>query len=110
MDPGALREVVVIEAAHEAQNEVGEMVITWEPWRRVRASVANVGFYQSLRAQQMSADVTHIITIHYCDGLVGSMRLRWESRDNRLLYISSITEQGIRQWHEITAEERANNA
>ena len=108
MDPGRLREVVVVESPRETQNAVGELVVEWVPFLRRRASIEQIGFYQSLRAQQISADVTHIVTMHYTDGITGAMRLRWESRGDRMLYISSIVEQGHRQWHELTCEERAN--
>jgi hypothetical protein len=34
------------------------------------------------------------------------MRLRWQSREDRILYISGIVERGHRQEHELQCEER----
>lgn len=108
MRPGSFREMIVIEEPIESQSDIGEMIVTWRPWRRVRASVENMGFYATLRAAQSSADVSHVLRMYYQEGLSGSMRIRWESRGDRMLYISSVVEQGNRQYHEVMAEERAN--
>jgi hypothetical protein len=35
------------------------------------------------------------------------MRIRWTSRGDRLLYISSVVERGFREEHELSCEEQA---
>jgi len=35
------------------------------------------------------------------------MRLRWVTRDNRILWIAGLIERGNREEHEVTAEERS---
>ena len=107
LNPGLLREVVVIEEPHETQNATGEMVIEWRPWRRVRAAIENIGYFTTIRAQQAAGEVSHLVRVHYLDGVRGGMRIRWESRNDRLLYISSVVERGNREEHELSCEERA---
>jgi hypothetical protein len=41
------------------------------------------------------------------DGITGKMRVRWKSRGDRYLYISSVVERGSREEHELTCEEKA---
>lgn len=107
MQAGLMREVVVIEEPEETQNELGEMVIVWKPWRRRRAHIENIGYYESIRADQTGGSVSHTATMYYTEGLKASMRFRWESREDRILYITSIVEQGNRQGHQVSLEERA---
>jgi hypothetical protein len=35
------------------------------------------------------------------------MRIRWDSRDGKILYVSSAVERGRREEHELTCEEQA---
>jgi hypothetical protein len=44
--------------------------------------------------------------MRYCDGIREGCRLRWVTRENRLLYVSSVVERGRMEEHEIYAEER----
>lgn len=107
MRPGELREIVVFERPVESQDDVGETVISWEPYRRLYAKVASVGFFQAIRAEQVSMNSTHLVTVRWAPGISGDHRMRWESNGGRKLYISSIVERGSRQWIEITAEEHS---
>lgn len=109
MRAGLLRDMVVIEKPVETQNSVGETVISWEPYRRTYAAIRALGFYQAVRAEQMAADISHTVTIRWLPSVNGNMRIRWESRENRILYISSIVEVGNREWLEISVEERAGH-
>jgi len=105
---GTLREVVIVEAARQARNEVGEAVQTmWVEHTRRRASIESVGYSEQQINRQTGGSVSHVVRMRYVPGLVGGMRLRWESRGNRLLYVSSVVERGHREEHEVYAEERA---
>jgi head-tail adaptor len=105
---GILREVVVIEAAQQVRNELGESVqANWREFTRRRASVEDVGYTEAQVNRQTGGSVSHVVRMRFVPGLVGGMRLRWESRGNRLLYVSSVVERGHREEHEVYAEERA---
>lgn len=105
---GILREVVIVEAAEQTRNEVGEAVqVSWNEVTRRRASVEPVGYTEQQINRQTGGSVSHVVRMRYVPGLAGGMRLRWESRGNRLLYVSSVVERGYREEHEVYAEERA---
>ena len=101
-----MREVVVIEAPREEQNALGESVQTWHKFTVRRASVEAVSYSEATRRQQTGGELSHTVRMRYVDGIRGSMRLRWQSRDDRILYISGIVERGHRQEHELQCEER----
>jgi SPP1 family predicted phage head-tail adaptor len=106
MRAGPLREVVVIEAPREEQNSLGESVQTWHRFAVRRASVEAVSYAESTRRQQTGGELSHTVRLRYVEGIRGSMRLRWQSREDRILYISGIVERGHRQEHELQCEER----
>lgn len=108
LDSGSLREVLVIEEAIEARNVVGEVAQTgWRELGRRRASVQQTSLSESQQLQQTSSTASFEIHMRYFAPLVAGMRLRWESRGDRLLYVSSVIERGYREEHEVYAEERA---
>ncbi len=104
---GVLREVVVIEQPVEVRNAVGESVQEWCEFCRRRAGSEAVGSYEAQRMAQVGGSATHVERMRNCPGISGAMRIRWVSRENRLLYISSIVERGRLEEHELTCEERA---
>ena len=106
MDSGRLREVVIVEEPIETANELGETTQTWNPIARRRAAIEAVGYIEANRRDQIGGEISHTVTIRYMPALKANMRMRWESRGDRILNISGIVERGIREWHEITAEER----
>jgi head-tail adaptor len=108
LDAGDLRETVVIEAPAYERNAVGEMVAV-EPWTvvaRRRASVQAVAYNEQRQLSQMGGSASHLVTMRYAEGVIGGMRLRWVSRGDRLLYVSSVVETGHREGLEVYAEER----
>ena len=109
IDAGQLREMVVVEAPTYSRNAVGEMVPV-EPWSvvaRRRASVQAVGYSEQRQLSQMGGSASHLVTMRYAEGITGGMRLRWVSRGDRMLYVSSVIETGNREGLEVYAEERA---
>jgi head-tail adaptor len=106
MRSGPLREIVVVEAPVDSTNDFGETFQTWERFAVRRASVEASSYAESVRRQQTGGELSHTVRMRYLPGLRGSMRLRWQSRENRILFISGIVERGHRQEHELTCEER----
>jgi len=105
---GPLREKIVIEAAEQRRNEMGESVqVEWREYAQRRASVEAIGYSEQQINSQTGGTVSHMVRMPFCPGLVGGMRIRWESRGHRLLYVSSVVERGYREEHEVMCEERA---
>lgn len=104
---GILRERVVIEEPREVRNALGESVQTWHRRADRMASVEAVAYVESVRRQQTGGETTYTVRMRYVEGLAGSMRLRWVTRRNRILWIAGIIERGHREEHEVTAEERS---
>jgi len=106
MRSGPLREVVVIEAPVESRNALGEAVQTWETFAVRRASVEEVGYSESIRRQQSGGELSHTVRCRFVPGVRGAMRVRWQSRGDRVLWIAGIVERGHRQEHELACMER----
>lgn len=103
---GILRETVTIQAATETRNEFGESVQDWQDVVSRRASVEAISYSEQSRRAQVAGVVSYTVRLRYTAGLTGAMRLRWDSRDGRILYISSVVERGNREEHELTCEEQ----
>jgi head-tail adaptor len=104
---GILREKFAIETPVETRNAVGESIIAWqEVGTRLGSYEANA-YIELDRRGQVGGSVSATVRMRYFPGLTGKHRLRWVSRDNRLLYISSVVERGNREEHELTVEEQA---
>lgn len=107
LNAGDLRESVVVEYAIERRTDEGETIPVWETLARRRASVRPLSYMEQQQTFQTGGSASHAVAIRYCDGVTGGMRLRWESRGDRKLYISSVIEHGDREGHELICEERA---
>jgi SPP1 family predicted phage head-tail adaptor len=105
---GYLREKVTIESSTETRNEFGESVQAWQEYATRYASVEPVSYFEQNRRQQVGGTVSHVVRMRYTPGLTGAMRLRWDSRGGRLLYISSVVERGFREEHELQCEEQVS--
>jgi len=108
INAGQLRETVQLESPRYERNAVGEMVPV-EPWEvvaRRRASVQAVAYSEQRQLSQVGGSASHLVWMRYFGGLTGGMRLRWVSRGDRLLYVSSVVETGNREGLEVYAEER----
>lgn len=104
---GTLRERVVIEQQVETRNTLGETTVAWTPYAVRRASVESISYQEQERRKQIGGTGTFVVRCHYVTGLTGKMRIRWESRADRLLYIASVVERGHRDEHELTCDEKA---
>ena len=104
---GILRETVVVEQETETRNNLGEPVATWATFATRRAAVQAISYSEQERRKQIGGVGTFVVRLRYVTGLTGKMRLRWASRSDRLLYIASVVEQGNRDEHELTCDEKA---
>jgi len=107
LQAGILQEKVVIEAPTEARNAFGETTLTWGTFATRWAHIEATGYSEQARRQQIGGMVSHVVRMRYVPGMTGKMRLRWTSRGDRLLYISSVVEKGRREEHECQCEEQA---
>ena len=101
------REAGVIEYPAETRNALGETIQTWATFARCRASVREASYSEQQRRQQVGGTISHTVLLRYVSGVTGKMRFRWTSRDDRLLYISSVVEKGFRDELELGCEEQA---
>jgi len=104
---GILRERVVVEEPRETRNALGESIQTWHPVADRMAAVEAVAFVESTRRQQTGGDTSYTVRMRFCPALTASMRLRWATRENRILWIAGILERGHREEHEVACEERS---
>ena len=103
---GILREKIVIEQQTETRNAFGEATSSWSTFATRRASVESISYSETQKQNRIGGSATWIVRCHYVEGLTGKMRVRWASRGNRYLYVSSVVERGVRNEHEITCEEK----
>jgi head-tail adaptor len=109
MIPGELlRELYAIESPTDTRNEFGEVVQTWTEVGRRRGSYEANSFSEVEQRGQVDRTISATVRIYHFPGLTGRHRLRWISRDNRILYLSSVVERGAnRIEQELTVEESA---
>ena len=107
MQAGELNERFSIEQASETRNTLGETVQTWTEAGKRWGSYEAVSYTEQLDRDQIGGTVSAVVRIRYFEGLTGKHRLKWLSRDNRILYISSVIEKGNKVEHELAVEERA---
>lgn len=103
---GPYREVFAIERPVRSRNAAGGTVETWEEVARVYGSYQAITYSEQARRGQVGGGLQATVYIRYRNDVAGDMRLRWLSRNNRTLYISSIVEQGNREDLELTTEEQ----
>lgn len=104
---GILRERFVIEFPTETRNALGESVQAWQTVGERLGSYEENAYIEQDRRGQIGGSVSATVRMRFFNGLTGKHRLRWASRGNRILYISSVVERGNREEHELTVEEQA---
>lgn len=104
---GQLRETVVIEKQTETRNAFGEATSIWSTHATRRASVEAISYSETQKQNRIGGAAVWVVRCHFVDGITGKMRVRWKSRENRYLYISSVVEVGPREEHELTCDEKA---
>lgn len=104
---GILSEVYEIQEPVSTRNAAGESVTTWEPVRQVYGSYEATSYSEQARRGQIGGNLQATVRIRYVSGITGKMRLRWVSRDDRILMIAGLVERGRREELELTVEEQA---
>lgn len=104
---GLLRETVTVQVPAEDRNELGEATQTWSTFAVRRAYVEAISFVEMERRGQVGGMTSYTVRMRYLEGITSAMRLRWDSRDGKILWISSVVEKGHREEHELTCEEQA---
>ena len=104
---GRMRELFAIESPTETRNAVGELVQEWEEVGQTFGSYEALSYNEQARRGQVGGTTSATVMIRYYPGLEANWRLRWVSRDDRLLYISGVIEQGFREAMELSVEEQA---
>jgi SPP1 family predicted phage head-tail adaptor len=103
IDPGKLRERVIVQIASGATNSLGETVLTWANSTAAWASVEGVSASEALEAGQQEVNITHRVRLRYLPGLTQLMRFAWRGRT---LDIVSLLEYGNRSEHVAICEEQ----
>lgn len=102
IDPGRLRERIVIEHATEARNSLGESTLSWGPFAERWASVEGLSSREVLLSGQQKTEATHRVRLRYVEGLSPHMRVAWRGR---VLEIASVLEHANRTEHELLCTE-----
>lgn len=102
IDPGRMRERVVVQRATETRNAIGESVQTWSTFVERWASVDGLSSREVLQTGQQQTEVTHRVRMRYVEGLTQQMRISWRGRT---LEITSLLEHGNRSEHELLCTE-----
>lgn len=105
---GTYRDVFVVEAPTRTRNAAGGTVETWSEVARIYGSYEAVSYSEQSRRGQIGGGISATVYTRWRDDITGEMRLRWPARGDRLLYVSSIIEQGNREDLELTVEEQAS--
>ena len=105
---GTYREVFAVEAPTRTRNAAGGSVETWGEVARIYGSYEATSYSEQSRRGQIGGGISATVYTRYRSDITGEMRLRWVSRDDRLLYISAVVEQGNREDLELTVEEQAS--
>jgi SPP1 family predicted phage head-tail adaptor len=104
---GTYREVFAVEAPTRTRNAAGGTIETWSEVCRIYGSYEATSYSEQARRGQIGGGIQATVYTRYRDDISGEMRLRWVSRNDRLLYISAVIEQGTREDLELTVEEQA---
>lgn len=100
MISGALRDVIVLEEPETHSNELGEKVVRYRDFTgragpTHRAMVRQISGAESARRGGVATGAGFEVSTRMIPGLSNTLRIRWKNRDNRILYISSIVEEGV---------------
>jgi SPP1 family predicted phage head-tail adaptor len=105
IDPGKLRERIIVQQATETRNALGETTQTWGTFAERWASVDGISAREFLTSGQQQTEITHRVRMRYLDGLNSTMRVSWRGR---ILEIASCLEHANRSEHELLCTERVD--
>lgn len=105
---GLLRETFIVEQRPTAErNEVGEVVESaeWNYVAELRGMYEATTYIEQEQRGKIAGSISAIVRTRFNKDVTGGMRLRWRSRQDRILSISAVVERGNRDELEITVEE-----
>ena len=106
MDIGKLRHQVCLQRPVDTQDEYGKSVTTWEQMARAHAAVQSASGTENVDNGQITAQVTHIVSLRYLPGLTPHWRVLW---DGKILQIVEIkTDATARRWQTLKCSEVLN--
>ena len=92
MRAGALKHRVTIESRTQTQSSTGMATDTWSTFAKVFAEIKTVSGNESINADQVQAEQTHIVKIRFCPNITTSMRVNYESRYFDINVIDNVME------------------
>jgi len=88
---GERRHTFRFEKAVETRNAVGEVASTsWVKLARRRGSIDQLAYSEAQSNGQTVGQASWLIICQSVPGLDGTARIIWESRGNRILFVSSV--------------------
>lgn len=80
MESGKLKHRITIQAATETRNDTGDVLKSWATFADRWASIEPLTGRELMKAQQVSSEVTHKVTIRYLAGVTPQHRILFGSR------------------------------
>lgn len=106
LSAGELTESVTVQVASQSTNAYGETVLSWSNFATRRAAIDGRTITETMNSDQPYTTGTYNVRFRYLPGLTSDMRLVWTSRTpNRTLDIAAVTEQGMREEHQLVCRE-----
>lgn len=102
IQPGELRERVVVQLSTGTTSAMGETIFAWSDSTTFSASVQGVSSRELLLAGQQQTQITHRIKMRYIPTLTQQMRFSWRGKT---LEIVSLLEHENRSEHEAICQE-----
>ena len=89
MEAGKLRHIIRIQQANYATSESGQTQTTYSDFATgVFAEIKTISGHEQMKAGKLDAQVTHMVTIRWRDGVFENMRILWGIRELNIVYIS----------------------
>lgn len=105
MNPGEMREKVTIQAESRAADTIGGAALDWTEVATVWANVVPSSGGEFVRSEELSATVTHRVTVRFRDDLTAANRLVWRGVP---LQIRSVLPDRWRRYMVLECEEGEN--
>jgi SPP1 family predicted phage head-tail adaptor len=102
--PGRFRYSIVLEQLSGVQDETGQMVQSWVPWKTVLCSIEQQAGNEKVVGQELYATVQVVMKTRFIDGIVPLMRATWGVRHFNIQAV--LDPDGRRRWLTLLCVER----
>lgn len=89
MDPGKLRHTVCLQYPVSGQDEYGKSFVTWQPVATVHAMVQSSAGTETVDFGQITASITHIVTMRWYPRLTSHWRVVWGKRVLQIIEVKN---------------------